>query len=160
MRAYIGPYKNWIGPYQIADKLKIFGVSEEKADAIGEWLSNTWLDKACNWIYNKKRRRVFVYINDYDVWNTDHTLALIILPVLRKLQEVKHGSPMSEPEDVPEEFRDKDVHERWDWILSEIIWAFEQIVDDSDDHLMDKEFQDRIDRGLMLFGKFYRGLWD
>ena len=65
-----------------------------------------------------------------------------------------------------------DHHKRWDWIISEMIWAFEQIVDDTSneqfyDHsvyVFDREghakHEDRIQRGTMLFGKYYQGLWD
>ena len=35
----------------------------------------------------------------------DHTLANIILPMLKQLQATKHGSPMVDIEDVPEELR-------------------------------------------------------
>ena len=37
-------------------------------------------------------RKIEVHIDDYDVWGADHTLALIIHPVLVKLKEKKQGS--------------------------------------------------------------------
>jgi hypothetical protein len=29
MRVKIGPYRNWVGPYQLADLLQKFGVSKD-----------------------------------------------------------------------------------------------------------------------------------
>lgn len=122
--------------------------------------------------YPKKgERRVSVRIDDHDVWSLDATLALIIEPALKKLREVKHGSPYVENEDLPEELRaleegqdpwtaDKKFHERWDWVLNEMIWAFEQINADPIPGIGSTEREDRINRGLCLFGKYYRSLWD
>ena len=84
-----------------------------------------------------------VKIDRWDTWSMDHTLADIILPMLKQLKETKHGAPFTDDEDVPEYLRshmaqpkenewDTDsLHfMRWDWILDEMIWAFEQKVDD------------------------------
>ena len=56
------------------------------------------------------------------------------------------------------------MHERWNWVMAEMIWAFEQIA--MDDSLMDfdttdagKQHQQRVNNGLRLFGKYYRSLW-
>lgn len=174
MRVNIGPYREWIGPYQLADKIPF--ISEDTADKIGEWLSQTWLEDVCQWLYRKKKRKEYVRIDKYDTWNMDNTLALIILPMLKQLQKDKHGAPYVDDEDVPEAIRstaeapkenewDTDVYHfhRWEWVLSEMIWAFEQIIKD-DDYKLDKEdykkYNDRINNGTRLFGKYYRGLWD
>jgi len=167
----IGPYTKWWGPYQIADLLQYVGVSEDRCYKIGEWLSETWLMDFCNWIESKKKRTVKVRIDKYDTWSMDHTLALIVLPMLKQLQATKHGSPHVDDSDVPEELRasnappvdpnsgdiDELWHKRWDWILSEMIWAFEHLVDDN---IYDPEVERRISNGLILFGKYYRALWD
>jgi hypothetical protein len=75
----------------------------------------------------------------------NHTLALIILPMLKRLKENKMGSPYIDPLDVPEHLRpitvasaensyvDSTHHERFDWFLSELIWAFEQHASDDED---------------------------
>lgn len=102
--------------------------------------------------YNKKtkktpERKIRVEIHKYDAWSADHTLALIILPVLKVLQKNKHGAPHTDDADVPVKLRstsapkkknewdtDSLFFKRWDWILGEMIWAFEQIIDeDSED---------------------------
>lgn len=156
VKVYIGPYKNWIGPYQIADKV-FFWIShqvyesDEKYDQkmsrwdyrlhsrFGGWLSKTWVNRFCNWIDSKKNREIRVEIDDYDIWSMDHTLALIILPMLKKLRDDKHGSANVDPEDVPHidkvndsEFghSDSKIHERWDWVLNEMIYAFEAEADE------------------------------
>jgi hypothetical protein len=84
--------------------------------------------------FTDNERKVEVEIHKYDTWSMDHTLALIIEPMLRQLKDTKHGSAYVEPEDVPEELRpseeDKfDLHDdthfkRWDWVLDEMIFAF------------------------------------
>jgi YD repeat-containing protein len=84
----------------------------------------------------------------------DHTLAPIILPMLKQLKATKHGSGFIDMEDVPEYMRttetedyedqqcfdfyheDKEerkynIHHRYEWALDEMIFAFEHLVDDS-----------------------------
>lgn len=146
MKVYIGPYITWLGPYQIADMIPF--ISEERKDKIGNYLSKTWVDRFCNWVYEKLDRKIKVIIHDYDVWNADSTLSLIILPLLKKLKENKQGSSYVDNEDVPPELRYDDpkpgyddngnwvhrdgnwVHYKWEWVLNEIIWAFEQLNTD------------------------------
>lgn len=173
MKVYIGPYTKWIGPYQIADAL-CFWVKEEKDEYgcsrkpdwvhnFGTWLAHgttdmsivdrrdapeTWLYKLCNWIESKKKRSIYVKIDKWDTWSMDHTLAMIVLPMLKQLRDTKHGGPFVEDEDVPEELRSTsakplteeeknngcvdELHfKRWDWILDEMIFAFECKNDDS-----------------------------
>jgi hypothetical protein len=55
-----------------------------------------------------------------------------------------------------------DVHDRWNWVMDEMIFAFEFILDDDNrySHKFDQVVEDRVANGLSLFGKYYRGLWD
>ena len=215
MKVVIGPYKSWIGPYQIANALCFwvkpikdkYGMSD-KPDWVhdfGTWLSGgengeSWLLKVCQWIESKRKRRVYVRIDKYDTWSMDNTLSLIILPMLKQLKATKHGAPGVDDEDVPSPLRstapgardrcendwDTDEHffARWDYILDEMIWAFEQQRDDADaefyDHGEDvagedlmarigrmkvdeaglKAWQARKANGYRLFGKYYEALWD
>jgi hypothetical protein len=159
MKVNIGPYRNFVGPYQIAEML-CFWVKEEK-DEIGypkkpDWVHDfgTWLSggeekdsvlmKLCTWIESKRKRTIKVRIDNYDVWSMDHTLAYIILPMLKKLKDNKHGAPFVDDGDVPEGLRSTDAppkeneydtdanhFKRWDWVLDEMIQAFECKVDDS-----------------------------
>lgn len=94
--------------------------------------------------YPKKsdaQRKVKIQVSDHDVWAADSTLALIIVPMLKKVKESKQGSPLVDDEDVPEGIRstnadpkehewdiDSNHHARWTWVLDEMIWAFEQHI--------------------------------
>jgi hypothetical protein len=176
MKVTIGPYLNWVGPYQLADLLRYVGVSENRCFKIGEWLADTWLNTVCQWIYDKRKRRIVVKLDPWDSWSADHTLSLIILPLLKQLQATKHGSPIVDNADAPEDMHgsediqhDEKVHERWDYVLGEMIWAFEQITTDGweDQYFTNgydreghKAHQDRISNGLRLFGRYYQALWD
>ena len=186
MHVYIGAYSKWYSTYNFIERLPI---SEENKD----WLHDSWLvnkiDQALN-IFNNQKRVVKVRIDNYDTWSMDHTLALIIIPMLKQLQATKVGSQLVDDEDVPPHMRHSDpkgeyggdnwIHYKWEWILKELIWTFEHIVDeewrekfwhgemdwDDDkstfwvDHDGMKEVEERISNGLRLFGKYYRGLWD
>lgn len=150
MKVKIGPYTNWIGPYQIAEKI-IFWADKyddenpwsDRQHRLGKWLAedkngdDSWLMKLCNWIQSLKKRQVYVHIDNYDVWNMDSTLRLIIGPMFKKLKEVKHGFAMIADEDVPELLRSSNAKKpenewdwdalaeaRYDWLLNEMIWAF------------------------------------
>ena len=147
MKVYIGPYRSWIGPYQIADKL-FFWMDKDKRHDMGTLLAgeddhDTWLTKVCQWIDKRKKRKVKIRIDPYDTWSMDHTLSQIILPMLKQLQKTKHGAPHVDDEDVPEHLRstaapakenDYDIDDnhfkRWDWVLDEMIQAFECQVDE------------------------------
>lgn len=95
--------------------------------------------------YPKKinaERKITVKIDPYDTWSMDHTLALIIHPMLVQLKKTKHGYPNTDPLDVPHigegtrentyDF-DSNAEARWNWILDEMIWAFSQVTDDDAD---------------------------
>jgi len=129
-------------------------------------------------------RKESIHIHDYDTWNMDHTLALIALPMLKQLKETKHGVPYMDYEDMPEHLQyirrqydpravddlfnkwddfDEEFNHQvkvWDWMLDEMIWAMEQVIDDDIEHIDDTEHHNRVGNGLKLFGKYYRSLWD
>ena len=159
MRVKIGKYTTWWGPYQIADALCWWAkpvVDEHGFKSKPNWVHDfgTWLSggekgeslllKLCQWIESKKHRQVYVKIDKYDTWGMDHTLAHIVLPMLRQLQATKHGSPNTDDSDVPQELSsanapakeneyDTDANHflRWDWILGEMIFSFQCKLDDS-----------------------------
>ena len=93
----------------------------------------------------RKNRAETVVIDDYDVWNLDHSLALIIVPALKILKEKKQGAPSVDNEDVSDELRasDEELHtyskngetdehyfDRWDYVMDEMIFAFESKLED------------------------------
>ena len=138
---------------------------------------------------NEEDREISIEIDNYDTWNMDSTLALIIAPMLKQLQATKHGSPNVDDEDVPENLRttsahakehewdtDSNWHKRWDWVMDEMIWAFEQLLSDWEDQFYSyknkeeagfivdndglEKHAERMENGFRLFGKYYTGLWD
>ena len=213
MRVKIGPYVDWFGPHQMADAVFFWlekhpddDVYETRIYRLQRWVSDflagknnsSWLHTFCEWVHKHRKRKVVVKLDHYDHWNAEHTMALIILPLLKALKEHKHGSPEVSLSDVPEilwpsqlanmgnNYIDDTIHERWEWVLNEIIWTFEQEVDDDDeqkfydhseandpnDDLMTQVGKLKVDRdgledhqerkanGFRLFGKYYQGLWD
>ena len=150
------------------------------------------LEDTLQWIYNRTVNLILgkrsgqkkkIRIDKYDTWSMDDTLAPIILPMLKQLKETKHGAPYVDLDDVPNELQPKkqtkkqrdngetdSTHfERWDWVLDEMIWAFEQKC--RDDWMEDfyynkwdqegvKAHQDRMSNGFKLFGKYFESLWD
>lgn len=182
MKVSIGGYKNWFGPYQLAYAICFWAKNKsntdpkypEWVDNFAGWLAhgkhakkidddsdirfdngeyNTLLYKLLLWINSKKKRKVKIRIDKWDTWNMDHTLALIILPMLKQLKETKHGYQMVDIEDVPHHLQvtereehasqlnlfdlpivndSKSVAEmRWDYVLDEIIYAFEMLNKDN-----------------------------
>lgn len=150
MKVYIGPHVKWLGPYQLAERILFWKDKYEDpaVHALGVRLENIApLKDFLNWRYYRKQRKIRIHIDHYDVWSADHTLAMIIHPVLVKLKEKKHGAPFVDDEDVPEYLRstaapelteeqrncgatDENWHKRWEWVLDEMIWAFGQHADD------------------------------
>jgi len=220
MKIYISNYRyHWISPYTIIEYVFFWtdwskcgrnkGIIEDK-----DYVDHpAWVDKLADQIQpiSNAIRVVldfihppikYVKIDRWDTWSMDHTLAYIILPMLKQLDKEKHGAPYTNDEDVPEYLRshmaqpkenewDTDsLHfMRWDWILAEMIWAFEQEIKDDDEHQFfdhsecgDEKFpwnengqyvskvkvdregleahQKRKANGFRLFGKYYQNLWD
>jgi hypothetical protein len=145
MKVKIGPYLDWWGPYQIFGLLTKIGFSEETTERWAE-KSPDWFINVCQWIYNKRHRTIKIKLDDFDVWNMDGTLAIIILPMLKQLKATKHGSPHLPVFDqtsnsaqgcfdfyeVGDELAWDTGHAQWQVIMDEMIWAFEQIQPDCD----------------------------
>ena len=210
MKVYIGPYKSrWICNVHGNYMHKRYGYNWPEYESKGlinkvepfkeyflERLEDTlqWIyDHSINLYLDRRGRKVKIRIDTYDTWSMDDTLAPIILPMLKQLKDTKHGAPYVDPHDCPkdlcpkekDEYGTDDTHfKRWDWVLDEMIWAFEQKNRDhwEDDYygpyiedqkngpmagsfewIDDKgrlEHQKRMSNGFKLFGKYYEGLWD
>lgn len=216
MKVWISKYRNhWISPYVILTKVcfweknedRIYNLTKEDNNPYVRWVN--FLDPVCQGIQKVldfvHPRWTYVKIDRWDTWSMDHTLADIILPMLKQLHETKHGAPFVDDEDVPEGLNlrsteaepkenewdtDSNHFKRWDWVLDEMIWAFEQKVDDdADSQFFDhsecpkgldamledlnsgasktkydrvghQKWQDRKANGFRLFGKYYEALWD
>jgi hypothetical protein len=168
MKIYISGYRDhWISPYTMLDymffwtnwskcsrdKTVIRSLAEEREHKYverPEW-TERWSDRlapisrAIQWVLDRVHPEIkYVKIDRYDTWNMDHTLALIVLPMLRQLKEQQHGAGSVDDKDVPKELRstaaepkenewdtDSNHFARWEWVLDEMIFAFNSKVDDS-----------------------------
>jgi hypothetical protein len=158
MIIYKNKYRDhWLSPYKICEKICFW----REIDYDEPWVKtiNKVLEPACN-VWRKFLDVVhpkidYVKIDKWDTWSMDSTLSPIILPMLKQLKQTKHGSPYVEDADVPARLRSKplpippsnlnknpDVHKisedpklhrRWDWVLDEMIWTFEQLCDEDND---------------------------
>ena len=174
MKINIGPYKSdlipvysWEKSYEYWRRPDTYYLPEEEYTKFDK-IVFSFFDKLSDLVRpinrwsNSRKRKINIRIDYHDVWSADHTLAMIIAPTLKQLKEVKHGYPHVENEDVPEELRfskeDKEKlehdgtvdakHEaRWEWVLDEMIWTFEQhaMEDDTD------QFSHNVDQLDMVF---------
>jgi len=206
MKVYVGPYTDrWIS--NVHDRHMNIKYGRFEWDDNKDWEDHAWerFEDAFQWLYNKtinvildKRssQKIKVRIDPHDTWSMDHTLSHIIVPMLKQLKETKHGSPYVDDSDVPERLRnnspkdkefwngdiDDNHHARWEWVLDEMIWSFEQKTRDGwegdyyeytddpttifglklvwEDREGRKAHQERMSNGFKLFGKYYEALWD
>jgi hypothetical protein len=213
MKVWISKYRShWLSPYIILtnvcfwekDEDRIYNLKEDPNNPYIRWVN--FLDPICQAIQKfldfVHPRWSYVKIDSWDTWSMDHTLADIILPMLKQLHTTKHGAPFVDDEDVPEGLNlrsteaepkendwdtDSNHFKRWDWVLAEMIWAFEQKIDDTvEDQFFDHSecdpkrkpwdseeykkvkydrkghdiWQARKANGFRLFGKYYEALWD
>ena len=169
MKVYISGYRyHWFSPYTWIDYMFFWTdwskCSRDKSleHAIDEIKGKykyaehpEWVEKWANrlepialgiqWVLDRIHPKIdYVKIDKWDTWSMDHTLAHIVLPMLKQLKTTKHGSPLVEDEDVPEHLRsaaapakenewdiDDNHFKRWDWVMDEMIFAFNCKVDDS-----------------------------
>ena len=147
MKIYMSNYRShWISPYIILEK---FFYWRKDYDAYKNEPPK-WLQTLCEW--NQKfldtihPKINYVKIDPWDTWSMDHQIAPIILPMLKYLQESKQGAPYVDDGDVPDELKsmnaprcenewdtDDNWFKRWDWVLGEEIFAFEQLGLDWED---------------------------
>lgn len=187
MKIYFGPYRKHIRSRLLdtysreyyAEPATRFERFLEKTDGVCQWILNQTINR-----WNLRPRNLKVKIHDYDVWGADHTLAMVIHPVLVRLKEKKKGSPQVDESDVPMYLRstgfipkknswdlDDLFHSRWAWILDEMIWAFEQEL--NEEEITERFWKDgkylkeeaeawdaRKQNGRRLFAKYYNCLWD
>jgi len=208
MKVYIGPYVDrWVSYVHDRYMERKYGYTDwpETQTRFENFLEKT--EDVLQWIYNhsinlyldRKERNLKIRIDRYDTWSMDGTLAHIVVPMLKQLKETKHGAPAVEFKDVPEELMppdaeatkklymengeiDENFFKRWEWVLDEMIWSFEQKTIDwekqyygewvedksnllgghhaSTDYDGLKAHQARMSNGFRLFGKYYENLWD
>jgi len=210
MRVYKNKYRyHWVSPYMICEKICFWRDIDydepwvETVNKVLEPVCTAWM-KFLDVVHPKID---YVKIDKWDTWSMDSTLTPIILPMLKQLKQSKHGAPFVDDEDVPEDLRstsapakehdwdtDDNHFKRWDWVMDQMIWSFEELNKDdwetqffsgesdiqwekeeesgyskmvrgpNDTHKWDKDgymkHNKRIQVGLVLFGKYFRNLWD
>ena len=153
MKVYINNYRNhWLSPYTIMEKVLFwkkwtdpdFDLYDDKNEHYIDWLNGPMkVAQKCLDVIHPKIN--YVKIDKWDTWSMDSTLSIIILPMLKQLRATKHGAPTTDDADVPEGLRSTDAppkedewdvdenwFKRWDWIMDEMIWTFEQKQPDCD----------------------------
>ena len=150
MKVYISKYRDhWLSPYTICEKIcwwREIDYDEpwvQRMVKILDPVMGVWRD-FLDFVHPQIN---YVKIDRWDTWSMDYTLSPIILPMLKQLRKDKHGAPNVDDEDVPaglhsttkaaqrakKEVGDTDGNhfKRWDWVMDEMIWAFEQLADDT-----------------------------
>lgn len=176
MKIYFSkPRNHWLSPYTILEKV-LFWKDWDNIEYETPWVEK-WADrlnpfcKALQTVLDFIHPEIkYVKIDYWDTWSMDHTLTPIILPMLKQLKECKHGSPGVDDEDVPDELKstsappkvnewdtDDNWHKRWDWVMDEMIFAFEKkAMDNWDDEFWTGEVGEIkwIDTGKMMYNPF------
>lgn len=176
MKIYIGPYTSDLIPVRRWEKNYEFWSAGEGKYYLDEE-DYKWYDKIVFGFFDKldalvlpinrwsnnRKRKVKVHVDGYDVWGADHTLGLIIAPTLKKLKEIQHGHPHVDNEDVPESLHmsneekeklnwdgtvDANHEARWNYVLDEMIWTFEQYSDPYDG---ENQFMHNVEQLDMVF---------
>lgn len=151
------------------DNLTLFEKFLEKLEDGLQFVYNSTINR---FYFDESEQYVDVRIDPWDTWSMNYTLAHIIIPMLKQLKETKHGAPFVEQEDVPEHLRapkdfdsasgdvDDNFFKRWDYVLDEMIFAFESELEDEIDFTVSDKKRKRMDEGRRLFAKYYQSLWD
>lgn len=142
MKVYFSNYRNhWLSPYTILEKVFFWREIDYDEPIIEKWSDrlNPLCVAAQKFLDFVHPKIDYVKIDYYDTWNMDSTLSKIIYPMLVQLNEKNHGAPFTDDEDVPDELKstsapakenewdtDDNHFKRWDWVMGEMIWAFEQ----------------------------------
>ena len=87
--------------------------------------------------------------DDSETWNLDHSIAVLLLPRLRRFKELNNG--------YPSQFTDAE----WNVVLDDMIYCFQFYAgggpyDWNGEEGWDKE---RAAKGLKVFVEFYNDLW-
>ena len=120
MKVKIGKYIHCYNTHRIEDKYLEWRHKKYAWDI--DVRDHDWIDKTVmklldgwqsvlhytiNQIQNRRERKIKVHVDGWDVVNANETLAHVILPVLKKIQEDKQGAPFVDSKDVPKELRPK-----------------------------------------------------
>lgn len=129
-------------------------------------------------------RKININIEPFDVWNFDHTFALIAYPALQALKKTKQGIPSKFAIVGGEDWNSQRCFDfytdsgewfeqrvaQWETVLDKMIWSFYEIAFELGeeqyhpeggpyDHEGMIKYNERIQEGLDLFAKYYQSLW-
>ena len=127
---------------------------------------NWKIANALTWLWNKTQIELILF-SKHDCWSLDYRLGKIIYKGLLKYKKENTMSiPQVDNEDVSDDlFIEGDdmfnadhelLEERWYYVLDQIIEAFDIIQKDD---IPKKNEQAILDKGLYLFGKYFRNFW-
>lgn len=139
---------------------------DRKVEKFLDWWQDV-LNATVNKIVRHRKRKIKVRIDRQDTWSMDNTLAHVVLPMLKQLKDTKHGSPYVDDDDLPphlkmskrerkvfdnghwdkklkateeeQEAASKKFHAGWDWVMDEMIFAFESRMFDWEDQFSSGE---------------------
>lgn len=153
MKVYLSKYRNhWISPYTVLEKV-LFWKDWDNIAYETPWVDR-WSNRllpvchAVETVLNFVHPKItYVKIDAQDTWSMDHTLAHIVLPMLRQLKATQHGMGKVDDEDVPEPIQstapgardrceeewdiDEHFEARWNYVLNEMIFAFTCKIDET-----------------------------
>lgn len=87
--------------------------------------------------------------DDSETWNLDYSLANLILPRLKRFRKLHCGYPGQLETDG-----------EWNTIIDQMIYSFEYLASEKAWGIASEEEAVEIQKGLDLFAKYYRNLWD
>lgn len=91
--------------------------------------------------YRQRKLRGF---DDRETWSLDRTIAKFILPRLIRFRNITPGYPGNL------------TMEKWKSVLDKIIYSLQSICDEWGGKIIDEK---RVNKGINLFGKYFRHLW-
>jgi hypothetical protein len=100
--------------------------------------------------YRQRKKQGF---DDRDLWSLDHTIAKFVLPRLIRFKDGVCGHPGNL------------TMEQWTKILDQMIYSMQAVVDDWSGKWDEWEkegiqiHERKINKGITLFGKYFRHLW-
>jgi len=168
MKVKIDKYTNYVNAYCVADFLLGWTKNDSLVDKLEDVL------KVFEPLWNKyeyDNQKVEVNIDPWDTWSLDVTLAHVICPALESFKDRSIGIKNIDNEDLPEDLQvAPDEYGAtmngpgWDWILDEMIFAFDykrkgEEFEVAENKEAKAEIYKRVSNGFRLFGKYYSYLW-
>ena len=126
---------------------------------ITKYPTHRWYHNFLNKVFGyKNEQAVYIQIDKWDTWSMDYTLAYIVAPMLVQLRDTTHSFGNVDIEDRPEHLvgtlptpnshePDEFAEQAWEWVLNEMIFAFESKSKDWEEQFYSGE-SDRVFKDL------------